>query len=432
MNRISIYLLLIFFSITNHNIFSQDIITKTDGTLIKAKVLEINTNDIKYKKFDYQDGPTITILTTELTSIKYPDGQIDNFKSLDKQNKLTDINESNKDSLSNINGLIKTYYPSGELQSETPYVNGKINGIQKLYYQNGTLMSECSFNNGLANGAFKTYYKNSKIHLEANYQQGKINGILKDYSDGIQSITYNFIDNSGISKDGNYSLIIPENNGIINGYVKLYKKNKLRIETHYINNVPNGLMRFYNTKGSIITTQNYIDGSLNSNKVIGEVAKGIQQGAAYESMLNNTNSQTVNNYTQIAINNYTKGQSEAIISNKTILESANIASNNSKSAESSAATNGGQGFNTNVTAAKKCNEATSTEWKSRKPYNDAKDNPGCSKLALKAQLDIAELLLRNCGQYLPPAEKDGFDKTIISLKSQIANTPDCQTYNYGK
>lgn len=39
--------------------FSQDILTKKSGEDIYAKILEINQTEIKYKKFDNQNGPIL-------------------------------------------------------------------------------------------------------------------------------------------------------------------------------------------------------------------------------------------------------------------------------------------------------------------------------------------------------------------------------------
>lgn len=48
----------------------------------------------------------------------------------------------------NGNRIEKKYYDNGNLESETPYVNGEIYGIQKIYYKNGNLESEIPFVNG--------------------------------------------------------------------------------------------------------------------------------------------------------------------------------------------------------------------------------------------------------------------------------------------
>lgn len=59
--------------------FSQDIITKKSSDEIKAKVLEVTTTEIKYKKFDNLNGPTFTILKSDVMMIQYENGTKDNF-----------------------------------------------------------------------------------------------------------------------------------------------------------------------------------------------------------------------------------------------------------------------------------------------------------------------------------------------------------------
>lgn len=54
---------------------SQDVIVKKDGTEIQAKVLELTTNVIKYKEYDFQDGPTRNIPMTEVFMIIYSNGK---------------------------------------------------------------------------------------------------------------------------------------------------------------------------------------------------------------------------------------------------------------------------------------------------------------------------------------------------------------------
>lgn len=58
-------------------LFAQDFIIKTNGNEIKAKVLEITIDVIKYKKFDNLEGPTISILKSEVFMIKYANGTSD-------------------------------------------------------------------------------------------------------------------------------------------------------------------------------------------------------------------------------------------------------------------------------------------------------------------------------------------------------------------
>lgn len=61
-------------------VFAQDVIYKSDGTEIKAKVLEILPDMIKYKKFENLDGPTYNIGRDEVFMIAYQNGQREVFK----------------------------------------------------------------------------------------------------------------------------------------------------------------------------------------------------------------------------------------------------------------------------------------------------------------------------------------------------------------
>lgn len=58
---------------------AQDIITKNDGSEIKAKILEVNTSDLKYKRWDNLDGPTFTIEKRDVLLVKYSNGTNDVF-----------------------------------------------------------------------------------------------------------------------------------------------------------------------------------------------------------------------------------------------------------------------------------------------------------------------------------------------------------------
>jgi len=49
---------------------AQDIITKTNGDEIKAKVTEVDINEVKYKKFENVSGPTYSIAKSDIFMIK--------------------------------------------------------------------------------------------------------------------------------------------------------------------------------------------------------------------------------------------------------------------------------------------------------------------------------------------------------------------------
>jgi hypothetical protein len=68
---------------------AQDTIYKRSGELIPAKVLEINTKEISYKRADLLDGPLFVINKNEIKKIKYVTGTIDSFKVVVVESKVT-------------------------------------------------------------------------------------------------------------------------------------------------------------------------------------------------------------------------------------------------------------------------------------------------------------------------------------------------------
>ena len=75
------------------NGYAQDILTKKDGTDIQAKVIEIGITEIKYKKFDNQNGPVFSLLKADLLMIRYENGTKDIFNQTNTSSN-TQINNS--------------------------------------------------------------------------------------------------------------------------------------------------------------------------------------------------------------------------------------------------------------------------------------------------------------------------------------------------
>lgn len=55
---------------------AQDIIVTKDSKKIEAKITEVSKSEIKYKEFDYQDGPTFILGIDEIATIAYGNGKV--------------------------------------------------------------------------------------------------------------------------------------------------------------------------------------------------------------------------------------------------------------------------------------------------------------------------------------------------------------------
>ena len=125
---------------------AQDVIVKKDGSTILSKVLEVNANDIKYKKYSNLNGPTYTISVKELISINYENGERDSFASSNPQtDKAAEIELKGMSdaSLQNNNEKIRSYN-----KYSVKYVSDKVGRAAKrafftlAYSDNSVILNE--------------------------------------------------------------------------------------------------------------------------------------------------------------------------------------------------------------------------------------------------------------------------------------------------
>ena len=82
MKKVLIFTIVLFML---NSLKAQDIIIKNDGSEIKSKVIEVTLNEVKYKRFDNIDGPTFTLIKTDIFKINYQNGyQLHGLLELEK------------------------------------------------------------------------------------------------------------------------------------------------------------------------------------------------------------------------------------------------------------------------------------------------------------------------------------------------------------
>lgn len=64
---------------------AQDIIILKNGNEIQAKVLEISSTEIKYKRFDNLDGPMLILSAVSVSAIKYENGAWEDINAATKE-----------------------------------------------------------------------------------------------------------------------------------------------------------------------------------------------------------------------------------------------------------------------------------------------------------------------------------------------------------
>lgn len=107
---------------------AQDTIYKRSGEIIPAKITEISTAEIKYKRFTMPDGPVFIIGRNEVQKIRFANGVVDSFALSQPVSTQT---------------VIAAESPVAVQQQPTPLLTGLIeNPRAGLYYYNGARINE--------------------------------------------------------------------------------------------------------------------------------------------------------------------------------------------------------------------------------------------------------------------------------------------------
>ncbi len=97
----------------------------------------------------------------------YPDGNL--------YNELSYVNDI-------LDGTSYWYYPNGNLKAIKEYSKGKLNGIVREFHENGLLKEEYSVKDGIKNGTHRIYYENGALKEISIYEEGKLVSLKKiDY-----------------------------------------------------------------------------------------------------------------------------------------------------------------------------------------------------------------------------------------------------------
>jgi len=143
------------------------------------------------------------------------------------------------DSVLSVNGAFKELYPETEItRFEGNISNHQLNGIWRTYYPSGNLQSTVNYNEGLVDGDAYFYYdndKNTKM-AEVQYSDDLIDGVYMEYYE-----------------NGAQKALLHYEEGILNGEAEYYyRTGRTKIKGKYKNGRKKGKWYFYDEKGNLI------------------------------------------------------------------------------------------------------------------------------------------------------------------------------------
>ena len=83
----------------------------------------------------------------------------------------------------NLQGMVRSYYPSGKISEEVAWQENKKQGPWKQYYENGSLRLKCRYENDMLNGLYEVFSADSTIKVRGAYLENNSNGIWSFYDE---------------------------------------------------------------------------------------------------------------------------------------------------------------------------------------------------------------------------------------------------------
>lgn len=137
LRRLTVILALLCFIGT---VTAQDVIVMKDQSTIMSKVLEITSTEIKYKKWDNLDGPIYSNSKSEVLSINYENGEVEEFTETAKKQ------QSNK-----------------APQVQYQYLNSYMTKSGGRLYLNGRPLSDYEIRRLVSSEDYQQYQKGRKL-----------------------------------------------------------------------------------------------------------------------------------------------------------------------------------------------------------------------------------------------------------------------------
>lgn len=182
------------------------------------------------------------------------------------------------------NGYWKTFYPTGILKSEGNRVNFMLDSTWVFYDSEGLKTSEINYKEDRRHGEVKTY-KNGVLHelsvyendiktgnMLVYYPTGEVKQLVpfvegKEEGEGYEYDTEGTIITMLTYRDGNLRTVERinrrDNLGKKRGkWMEFYDNGMVAKEGYYMNDLRNGIFKYYNRKGDLTNLEKYKDGEL--------------------------------------------------------------------------------------------------------------------------------------------------------------------------
>jgi antitoxin component YwqK of YwqJK toxin-antitoxin module len=197
-----------------------------------------------------------------------------------------DVSETSGIPRNGRDGLWVFNYDTGHKNQESTFKTGKLEGLFKSFFENGNLESQVNYTNDNLTGIYREYYNSGKLKQEKNYKTGSLEGVFKSYSEVGQitmECTYVLGKKTGAQKEYHQNNVLKSTknyvNGEIDGVAKEYFENgKIQKEYSTKNGYFIGAYKEYYSNGNLKKTA---EGDASCSSCIKNIKKYNEDGSPW-------------------------------------------------------------------------------------------------------------------------------------------------------
>lgn len=134
-------------------------------------------------------------------------------------------------------GFYRLYHANGKVAIDRVYVRDKVDGVEKTFYDNGQLESVAIVKKGVYDGSFFYYYPDGSLKQEGTYIKNSMEGELKTYY-----------------KNGQLKEIVTMQNTMEQGpYIEYHENGQLKAKGQFKDgDQQHGIIEIYSSEGELI------------------------------------------------------------------------------------------------------------------------------------------------------------------------------------
>jgi antitoxin component YwqK of YwqJK toxin-antitoxin module len=161
---------------------------------VRARMMFDSLEDRSFTKLYYENGKQAAEGWYEN---KVKDSVWNYFSEFDGTVRIRETYENG-----NLHGMVRSYYPSGQVSEEVTWIQNKKDGPWRQFYADGTIRLESCYKNDKLHGSYEMFYTDNTMKIRGEYRDNLTNGTWSFYDEkGSEIFTIEYLHGQAVDQE---------------------------------------------------------------------------------------------------------------------------------------------------------------------------------------------------------------------------------------